>query len=136
MDIRCWMRCGNCSGCRISDGPSPSRKRKRRNQAPRTAAFSAGRKWESEPAVRLMLRSKADEPGAFTELIESWWPRIFGRFYKQLGDRQEAEDLAQDATTLARLRLEARAAFGLNHHGICTVYEIGDQGGSAFIAME
>jgi len=46
------------------------------------------------------------------------------------------EDLAQDPTALGRLRQEARAASALNHHGICTVYEIGEQDGSAFIALE
>ncbi|HLW63740.1 MAG TPA: sigma factor, partial [Gemmataceae bacterium] len=54
------------------------------------------RLWESEPEVILMLRVKADEPGAFAELIDHWWSKVFGRFFKQLGDRQEAEDLAQD----------------------------------------
>jgi len=56
----------------------------------------ASRRWELEPEVRLMLRVKGGQPGAFEELVERYWPRIFGRFYKQLGDRQEAEDLAQD----------------------------------------
>ncbi|HEV3143252.1 MAG TPA: sigma-70 family RNA polymerase sigma factor [Gemmataceae bacterium] len=72
------------------------------------------RLWESEPEVILMLRVKADEPGAFTELVDHWWPKIFGRFYKQLGDRQEAEDLAQDVFLRLyrnRRRYEPKARF-------------------------
>jgi RNA polymerase sigma-70 factor (ECF subfamily) len=46
--------------------------------------------------VERMLRVQRDEPGAFSELIARYWGPIFGRFYRQLGDRQEAEDLAQD----------------------------------------
>jgi RNA polymerase sigma-70 factor (ECF subfamily) len=44
----------------------------------------------------LMRRVQADEPGAFAELVEGYWPRVFGRFCRQLRDRQEAEDLTQD----------------------------------------
>ena len=71
-------------------------------------------RWEAEPEVRLMLRVKADEPGAFAELLDQYWPRIFGRFYKQLGDRQEAEDLAQDVFMRLyrnRRRYQPRASF-------------------------
>ena len=74
----------------------------------------------TDPDVERMLRVQRDEPGAFTELIGHYWGRIFGRFYRQFNDRQEAEDLAQDVflrlyRNRKRYRPQAKFATWLYH---------------------
>lgn len=67
-----------------------------------------------------MLRVQRDEPGAFAELARGLEPRIFGRFFRALQDRQEAEDLTQEVflrlyRSRRRYRPRARFATWLFH---------------------